>query len=586
MLTRLKSPAAAARWLDEWVTGTLRTDSRQVQPGDAFIAWPGTSSDGRQYVAQALAAGATTCVVEAEGVEAFDFSDARVAALPRLKAATGAIADAFFGRPSDRLRVIATTGTNGKTSTAWWTAQALTLLGQRCGVIGTLGVGQPPVGDKAADIQFTGLTTPDPVTLHAALRRFADTSYAACAMEASSIGIVEHRLDATRVEVALFTNFTRDHLDYHGSMAAYWAAKRQLFAWQGLKAAVVNLDDAQGAHLARELPGTLALWTYALGGETARLQAHDVGYAPEGLVFRLRERDGGEAMVQTTLIGDYNVSNLLAVIGGLRALGVSLLDAAALCPQLTAVPGRMQRVGGGQGEPLAVVDYAHTPDALEKVLAALRSLATARGGRLHCVFGCGGNRDTSKRPLMGAIAEQLADAVVLTSDNPRREAPGTILAQIAAGLQRPQAVRIVEDRRIAIAQTLAGADARDVVLIAGKGHEDYQEIDGVKLPFSDVAEALAGLAQRSAPMMTLAEAHAMLPGSTLVGDGATAIARVHSDTRSLKSGDLFVALQGERFDAHDFVASARAAGAVAALVQRADALPATMPGLVVTDSRR
>ncbi|RZT94942.1 UDP-N-acetylmuramoyl-L-alanyl-D-glutamate--2,6-diaminopimelate ligase [Rivibacter subsaxonicus] len=496
MLTRLKSPEAAARWLDEWVTGTLRTDSRAVQPGDAFIAWPGYANDGRQYVAQALAAGATTCVVEAEGVEAFGFTDARVAALPRLKAATGAIANAFYGRSGERLRMVATTGTNGKTSTAWWTAQALTLLGQRCGVIGTLGVGQPPLGANEAQIEFTGLTTPDPVTLHAALRRFADEGYAACAMEASSIGIVEHRLDATQVEVALFTNFTRDHLDYHGTMEAYWAAKRQLFAWPGLKAAVVNLDDGQGAQLAKELAGALELWTYAVGGAAARLSAHDVGYTSEGLKFTLRERDGGEAVVRTTLIGDYNVSNLLAVIGGLRALGVPLADAAALCPQLTAVPGRMQRVGGGQGEPLAVVDYAHTPDALEKVLAALRSLSHARGGRLLCVFGCGGNRDASKRPLMGAIAERLADAVIVTSDNPRREAPGAILEQIAAGLQKPQSAQIVEDRRDAIARTLAGADARDVVLIAGKGHEDYQEIEGVKHPFSDVAEALTALARR------------------------------------------------------------------------------------------
>ena len=497
MLTQLKSPDAAARWLDEWVTGTLRTDSRAVKPGDAFIAWPGYANDGRQYVAQALAAGATTCVVEADGVEAFGFTDARIAALPLLKAATGSIAHAFYGRPSERLRVVATTGTNGKTSTAWWTAQALTLLGQRCGVVGTLGVGQPPVGERAAQIRFTGLTTPDPVTLHAALRRFAIEGYGACALEASSIGLVEHRLDATLVEVALFTNFTRDHLDYHGTMEAYWAAKRQLFAWPALKAAVVNIDDAQGAQLAKELAGTLELWTYAVGGSRARLTAHDVGYAPEGLVFQLLERDGAEALVRTTLIGDYNVSNLLAVIGGLRALGVPLADAAALGPQLSAVPGRMQRIGGS-GEPLAVVDYAHTPDALDKVLAALRSLSLARGGRLHCVFGCGGNRDATKRPLMGAIAERLADAVVITSDNPRHEPASAILAQIAAGLQRPHAVPLVEDRRIAIAQTLGRADARDVVLIAGKGHEDYQETDGVKQPFSDVDEALRALAARRA----------------------------------------------------------------------------------------
>ena len=253
MLTRLRSPAAAARWLRAWTTGTLRTDSRQVRPGDAFIAWPGHETDGRRFVAAALAAGAATVLVEADGVEAYGFEDARIGTLPKLKAATGAIADAYFEHPTETLRAVATTGTNGKTSTAWWTAQALTLLGQRCGVAGTLGIGQPPVGDAPSSVESTGLTTPDPVTLQAALRRLLDAGYAACSIEASSIGLVEHRLDATRIEVALFTNFTRDHLDYHGSMDNYWAAKRLLFGWVGLKSAVVNVDDDAGALLAGEL---------------------------------------------------------------------------------------------------------------------------------------------------------------------------------------------------------------------------------------------------------------------------------------------------------------------------------------------
>jgi len=496
--TSLKSPDAAVRWLRSWVTGTLRSDSRQVKPGDAFIAWPGYANDGRRFVKAALAAGATTCLVEREGLEAFAFDDARIASLPGLKAATGPIADSFFEQPGRSLDVVATTGTNGKTSTAWWTAQALTLLGKRCAVVGTLGIGVPPLPDRAAQIEFTGLTTPDPVMLHASLRLFADAGFAACAIEASSIGIAEQRLAALRIAVALFTNFTRDHLDYHGTMEAYWAVKRRLFSWPGLRAAVLNIDDEHGAALARELHGgTLDVWTYSVRAD-ARLHATQLGYTDGGLAFALHEGDQVLA-VRSTLIGDYNASNLLAVIGGLRALGVSLADAVSVVPQLTPVPGRMQRVGAGNAMPEVVVDYAHTPDALEQVLRALRPLAKARGGKLVCVFGCGGNRDATKRPLMGAIAVRGADAVLVTSDNPRGETPAAILADIAAGIAQRDRVALIEDRRVAIASAVGGADARDVILIAGKGHEDYQEVAGVRQPFSDVVEASAALAKRVAP---------------------------------------------------------------------------------------
>jgi UDP-N-acetylmuramoyl-L-alanyl-D-glutamate--2,6-diaminopimelate ligase len=486
-LTRLKSPDAAARWLREWVTGTLRSDSRLVQAGDAFIAWPGYAVDGRQFARAALAAGAATSLVEHEGVEAFSFEDARIASLPQLKAATGAIADAFYGRPSEALDVVATTGTNGKTSTAWWTAQALTLLGRRCGVVGTLGIGEP---DK---LQFTGLTTPDPVRLHAALRRFVDDGFQACAIEASSIGIVEHRLAGLRIAVALFTNFTRDHLDYHGTMDAYWQAKHTLFGWQGLRAAVLNVDDEKGAALAEQLQGgALDLWTYAVA-RPARLSAQAVDYTGGGLAFDVHEQGGATLHVQSRLIGDYNTSNLLAVIGGLRALGVPLTDVVRIVPQLTPVPGRMQRVGAGAPE--VVVDYAHTPDALQKVLAALRPLAAARGGALWCVFGCGGDRDASKRPLMGGIAERGADRAIVTSDNPRSEPPLAILRQIAAGMQ---AATLVEDRSEAIGRAVMAADTRDVILVAGKGHEDYQEVAGVRHPYSDIEQAQAALRARAA----------------------------------------------------------------------------------------
>ena len=510
----LKSPDAAARWLRSWVTGTVTTDSRKVRAGDGFIAWPGAATDGRRFVASALQAGATTCLVERDGLDAYAFDDARIASLPGLKAATGTIADAFFEQPSQALDVIASTGTNGKTSTAWWTAQALSLLGRRCAVVGTLGIGVPPVAARmasgvaqparAAQIEFTGLTTPDPVMLHAALRQFADASFKACAIEASSIGIVEQRLAGLRIAVALFTNFTRDHLDYHGSMDAYWAAKRQLFAWPGLRAAVINIDDARGAALVAELQGSaLEVWTYSTR-EAARLRAAQLGYVDGGLAFELHEGESS-LPVRSTLIGDYNASNLLAVIGGLRALGVSLVDAVDVVPQLTPVPGRMQRVvvpstppPGGAGLPEVVVDYAHTPDALEKALQALRPLATARGGRLWCVFGCGGNRDASKRPLMGAIAARYADVVIVTSDNPRGEPPAAILAGIVAGMGAGVRPTVLEDRRQAIAGAVGDADARDVILIAGKGHENYQEIAGVKQPFSDGLEASTALAQRCA----------------------------------------------------------------------------------------
>ncbi len=486
MLTKLKSPDAAARWLTEWCTGTLRTDSRAVRPGDAFIAWPGYARDGREFVAAALAAGASTCLVEDEGADAFGFSDARVASLPGLKARTGEIAAGYFGRPTDTLDVIAITGTNGKTSSAWWIAEASAALGKRCGVVGTLGVGEPP------HLEYNGLTTPDPVLLQSAFARMQAAGFAACAIEASSIGLKEGRLAGASVRVAVFTNFTQDHLDYHGSMAAYWAAKRALFDFPGLRAAVLNLDDPQGANLATELTG-LDLWTFGIEHASARLTARGLHYTAQGLAFLLHE--GEQAVpVQTGLIGDYNAANLLGVAGALRAQGHRLADVAAALAQVTPVPGRMQRVGNGAELPQVVVDYAHTPDALDKALSALQALAAARGGELICVFGCGGDRDRGKRPQMGAIAARLATRVIVTSDNPRSEAPAQILADIAAGA--PNAEQI-EDRAQAIAQAVLAAGARDLVLIAGKGHEDYQEVMGVRRPFSDVEQARSALMRRA-----------------------------------------------------------------------------------------
>jgi UDP-N-acetylmuramyl-tripeptide synthetase len=319
----------------------------------------------------------------------------------------------------------------------------------------------------------------------------------ACAIEASSVGIEERRLDGTRIRVAIFTNFTQDHLDYHGTMEAYWEAKTQLFRWPGLQAAVVNLDDDKGRELADSvIAGGIELWTVSQQ-QPARITAQDVDYADGGLRFVVQE--GGERHVLSTqLIGQYNVSNLLGVIAAMRAVGVPLAEAVRACGSLLPVPGRMERLQQA-GKPLVAIDYAHTPDALDKALQALKPLAAQRGGKLWCVFGCGGDRDPTKRPLMAAVVEKNADHVVVTSDNPRSEKPENIISQILLGLSHHECVQVQADRALAIAETIARANREDVVLLAGKGHEDYQEIAGTKLPFSDKVQAQAALDARSAP---------------------------------------------------------------------------------------
>jgi UDP-N-acetylmuramoyl-L-alanyl-D-glutamate--2,6-diaminopimelate ligase len=425
-----------------------------------------------------------------------------LACMPDLKAQTAWLADAYYEHPSHALQVLAVTGTNGKTSTAWWLAQALSspVLQKVCGLVGTLGVGRLP------HLMTTGMTTPDPVLLQRQFQQFAGDGVTHCAIEASSIGLAEHRLDGTHIRVAVFTNFTQDHLDYHGDMARYWSAKAALFAWPGLQAAVINIDDVQGALLAQQLQsGSLDVWTCSRRGP-ARLQARALA-SDQGLAFDVIEGDTVQTL-HTSLIGDYNMDNLLGVIGSLRALGFDLAQAVQACAQLTAVPGRMERVTfellAAQADvtsPLVVVDYAHTPDAITQALAALRSQATLRGGRLWCVLGCGGDRDASKRPLMAAAAEAAADQVVLTSDNPRSESPEAIVAAMVQGLTRPQSVSIQLDRALAIADAVAQSAAQDVVLVAGKGHESEQEIRGVRHPFSDVAQAQAALQQRALQRM-------------------------------------------------------------------------------------
>jgi murE/murF fusion protein len=602
------SAVLAAQWLRARVaaSGTLVTDSRVVQPGDVFIAWPGAAVDPRVFVKPALDAGARACLVEHEGAASFGFGDARIASFAGLKMATGPIAAEFFGHPSHAVTVLAVTGTNGKTSTSWWLAQALSalpatsdkFLARPTGLIGTLGAGRPP-----ADLTVTGFTTPDPVLMQKTLRSFADGGLLACAIEASSIGIEEGRLNGTEIAVAVFTNFTQDHLDYHGSMEAYWQAKRRLFAWPGMRSAVINIDDLRGLALADEIAqeaadGTstraLEVWTVSTQ-RPARLSARKLTYGREGVAFEVVEGDASYP-VQTRLIGDFNVSNLLGVLAAMRCLGVPLADAVAACKDLTAVPGRMECVGGIDA-PLVAVDYAHTPDALDQALRALRPMVQSRGGKLWCVFGCGGDRDTSKRPLMGVIAAKLADRVVVTSDNPRSEKPEAIIAQILLGLQSCSAVEVQIDRAVAIAQTIAQAQPQDVVLVAGKGHESTQEIAGVKAPFSDLAHAQLALRKRVSPvaqstangsMMSLATALQWLRDATLFGDGTVTIQRVHTDTRTIEPGDLFIALKGERYDANAFLAEAQARGAAAVICHAGlpdSAYPNSLPRIEVPDTR-
>lgn len=502
-------PQAVADWLRRSVRGDLQCDSRRVQPGDGFVAWPGAATDGRHFVAAALQAGAAAVLVEQQGVEAFAFSDERVHAVPDLKAQAGPIASAYYGEPSNQLDLIAITGTNGKTSTAWWVAQLLSAVGQRCAVVGTLGIGQPPLaGDTGHALVPTGLTTPDPVLLQARLRGMVDTGLRACAIEASSIGLVEGRLNASRIRVAVFTNFTQDHLDFHGSMDRYWAAKASLFDWPGLASAVVNLDDPCGPPLAAALAARgLDVWTVGIEDaghpSAARLLAHNIGFTHHGMRLLVGERRADGAVgewhaLNLPLVGRYNVSNLLGVLAVARAQGVALADAVQACGALTPVPGRMEQVPDpAPGQPLVLVDYAHTPDALDKALQALQPLAQQRGGVLWAVVGCGGDRDASKRPVMAAVAERGAQRAVLTSDNPRSEDPLAILAQMQAGLTSLDAAHTEPDRASAIAWAVHHAQAADVVLIAGKGHEDYQEVMGVKKPFSDRAQAQLALQQRA-----------------------------------------------------------------------------------------
>ena len=574
-MDRLTSSAEALAWLKTRVTGTLVSDSREVRPGDGFVAWPGAATDTRRHVVDALQRGAVACLVEATGVAAWDFGSLPVAALEGLQPQLGGLAASFFATPQTCLPVFAVTGTNGKTSSAWWLAQALAAASKisgtrRAGFIGTLGCGL--IGDggeaDASALKATGLTTPDPLTVHAAIQTFAAQNACGCAIEASSIGLQEHRLDGLTIQCAVFTNFSQDHLDYHGTMDAYWKAKRALFDWPGLRSAVINIDDLHGAALAADLRGSpLDVWTctsLADPGAEARLHACNIRPTDHGMAFEVRELDQTHT-VYSKVPGTYNVANLLGVIAALRSQGTPLALAAAICSNLNAPPGRMEPALSNGVNPLVLVDYAHTPDGLTNALAALRPIAIARGGQLWCVVGCGGDRDPGKRPLMGAAAVQGADQVILTSDNPRTEDPQRILAQMVAPLMQGPSWHVQANRATAIADAVQQAHDHDVVLIAGKGHETSQEIAQQRHTFDDRVHARQALTARAASRMTLGHVAALIPNSHLVANPAARWLRVHTDTRTARSGDLFIALRGETFDANQFLPKAVAQGAVAVL---------------------
>jgi UDP-N-acetylmuramoyl-L-alanyl-D-glutamate--2,6-diaminopimelate ligase len=459
----------------------LRTDSRQLQPGDVFVAVPGERTDGRRFIGQAIAAGASAVIWEAGGYE----WDARLrvpnVGVADLRHKLGMLAAHVCGNPSAQQWVVGVTGTNGKTSCSHWIAQGLAARGRRAAVIGTLGSGFPGALTPASH------TTPDPIAVQEQLAALLAEGAQCISMEVSSHGLDQGRVNGVAFSAALFTNLSRDHLDYHGTMEHYGAAKAKLFRWPGLRHAVINLDDAFGARLAASIDRTkVDVLGYGFG--RGEISGHRLDLSQRGLSLEI-ETPWGPAAVRSRLLGGFNAANLLGVLGVLLAAGVGLQDAADALAELEPVAGRLQMVQE-PGKPLVVVDYAHTPDALQKVLETLRALLTD-GARLICVFGCGGERDPGKRPLMGEVATRLAHEAIVTSDNPRGEEPLAIIEQIVAGAHPNYHVEA--DRALAIHRALRDARAGDVVLVAGKGHERYQEIGGARLPFSDVEVARAAL---------------------------------------------------------------------------------------------
>jgi len=460
----------------------LTLDSRSVTPGAAFLACQGRTTHGVAHAATAVERGAVAVLWEtAPGVEAPVLpAHVAVLAVPDLAQRAGELADRFFAHPSVDLRVAGFTGTNGKTTSAYLLAQAADLVGRRGAYLGTLGFGRPGA------LKDAGLTTPDCVSVHRRLAEARDQGAKTVALEASSHALDQGRVAAVRFDTAVFTNLTRDHLDYHGTLEAYGEAKARLFHTPGLRRCVINVRDDFGRALAERVAPSLERVLFSTSNEiwaeagTGWIRVPELRATPAGLTLQVESSWGGGTL-RSRLVGEFNAENLLAVLGVLLGWGVPLQQALVALAACGAPPGRMETFGGG-AQPLALVDYAHTPDALAKVLDAARAHAR---GRLYCVFGCGGDRDPGKRPLMGAAAEAHADVIVLTDDNPRSESSRAILEQILAGIRDTAAAHVIADRAEAIHFALSEADAGDVVVIAGKGHEDRQIVGSESRPFSD-----------------------------------------------------------------------------------------------------
>ena len=467
----------------------ITADSRLVTAGTVFAAVPGATVDGRQFVSQAVASGAAAVLYE--NADGFIMPELMVPSLgvSRLQQQLGALSSAIYGEPSHHLKVLGVTGTNGKTTVSQWLAQALQAMNAPCLVCGTLGYGW------LSSLESFGQTTPSVCELHHWLAEYQQQGAQFAAMEVSSIGIDQGRVDGIHFNSVILTNLSRDHLDYHGSMEYYAAAKERLFSRPDTEHSIINLDDAFGLQLAHTLAArNIPVTGYTLNGMppfagVEVVGATDIRLLSSGLMCAIEWR-GEKETLTTSLLGRFNLSNLLAVVAVLVNNSFSFRQVVQAVASLRPPPGRMQRLGGGR-QPLVVIDYAHTPDALSEILMAARQMAEVRSGRLICVFGCGGGRDQGKRPLMGTVAEHLCDEVWVTSDNPRHESPQQIIEQILQGISAE--VHSEADRARVISQAIAGAYANDVIVIAGKGHEDYQEIAGRRTPFSDSEQASLAL---------------------------------------------------------------------------------------------
>ncbi len=468
----------------------MTADSRLVKAGSVFVAYKGESTDGREFIPQAIENGASAVIWEQADFTWRDEWQVPNQAIVDLKQKIGQIASEFYGQPSQHLWMIGVTGTNGKTTCTHWLAQAFSALNKKAAVVGTLGN-----GILSAGLTETKNTTPDSILLYQMLADYLGQQASVVAMEVSSHGLDQGRVNGVSFDIAVFTNLTRDHLDYHGDMQAYAAAKKKLFAWDGLKVAVLNRDDAFGLEVAQELKAQgKRVMTYGLEkaiANDADISVKSLELTEQGMRLEV-QTPFGDAVISAGVVGRFNAYNLLAVLATLLASNISLNDAVKALSALEPVAGRMQQYGGGT-LPLVVIDYAHTPDALEQVLKSLRAQTK---GQLVCVFGCGGDRDSGKRPLMGKVASELADKVIVTSDNPRSELPAEIIKAVMNGVK--QNAISIENRADAIARAIENAQAGDVILLAGKGHENYQEIAGVKYPFSDIEMAQHFLQERAA----------------------------------------------------------------------------------------